>query len=67
MEDELFKAMRHDTLKAIDTGEKLLKALAGKTGKASDSMRASTARFVQELKEELQEWEIKYKKAKASA
>ena len=65
MEEELFKAMRHDTLQAIDNGERLLKALAGNTGKGNDAMRDSTARFVKKLKEELQQWETKYKKAKA--
>ena len=31
MEEELIKAVRHDTLKAIDNGEKLLKALKART------------------------------------
>ena len=50
MEEELFKAMRHSTLEAIDKGEKLLKALIGKTGKASNVVRESTERIVQKLK-----------------
>lgn len=39
MEEKLFKAMRHDALQAMDNGEKLLKALAGTTGRPNDAMR----------------------------
>ena len=67
MEEDLIKAVRHDTLKAIDNGEKLLKALKGKTGKALDALRESTERLVKHLKVELERWETKYKKAKAKA
>jgi hypothetical protein len=65
--EDLFKAVRHDTLRAIDNGEKLLKALGGKSDKASEALREGTQRFVKHLKEELERWETKYKKAKASS
>ena len=32
--EELFRAVRHDTLKAIENGEKLIKALVGIPDKA---------------------------------
>lgn len=65
--EELVKAVRHDTLKAIDNGEKLLKAVAGQKDKASEGLEDATERLVKHLKEELERWESKYKKAKASA
>jgi ElaB/YqjD/DUF883 family membrane-anchored ribosome-binding protein len=65
--EELFKAVRHDTLKAIDNGEKLLKALVGKSDKASEALRDGTGRLVKHLKEELERWETKYKKAKSDS
>jgi transposase len=65
--DELVRAVRHDTLKAIDDGEKLLKAVAGQKGKASEALEDATERLVKHLKEELERWESKYKKAKAKA
>jgi hypothetical protein len=63
--EELFRAMRHSTLEAIDKGEKLLEALVGKTDKVSDALRESTERMVEKLKKELERYEKKYKKAKA--
>jgi hypothetical protein len=65
--DELFKAVRHDTLKAIDNGEKLLQTLVGKSDQASEALRDGTERLVKHLKEELERWETKYKKAKAAS
>jgi ElaB/YqjD/DUF883 family membrane-anchored ribosome-binding protein len=62
---ELVKAVRHDTLGAIDNGEKLLAALGEADGKGSDKLRRSTKRFVKHLKEELARWEDKYKKMRA--
>jgi len=59
--------MRADTLQAIDRGEKLLTALAKKTGKANEAMRDSTERLVEKVKKELERWERKYKKAKQSS
>jgi hypothetical protein len=61
---ELVKAVRHDTLGAIDNGEKLLQALGAAEGKGTDKLRRSTKRFVKHLKEELTRWEDKYKKAR---
>ena len=54
--EELFRAVRHDTLKAIDNGEKLIKALVGKSDKASEALRDGTERLVKHLKEELERW-----------
>jgi len=65
--EELLKAVRHDMLKAIDNGEKLLKALGGKSDKASEALRDGTERLVKHLKEELERWETKYKKAKTAS
>ena len=64
--EELLKAVRHDTLKAIDNSEKLLKALGGKSDKVSEVLRDGTERLVKHLKQELERWETKYKKAKTS-
>jgi len=61
---ELVNAVRHDTLGAIDNGEKLLSALGDEGGKGTDKLRRSTKRFVKHLKEELMRWEDKYKKAR---
>jgi hypothetical protein len=62
---ELVKAVRHDTLGAIDSGEKLVAALGDEGGKGTDKLRRSTKRFVKHLKEELMRWDDKYKKARA--
>jgi ElaB/YqjD/DUF883 family membrane-anchored ribosome-binding protein len=61
---EYVKAVRHDTLGAIDNGEKLLDALGAAEGKGTDKLRRGTKRFVKHLKEELARWEDKYKKAR---
>lgn len=61
---ELVKAVRHDTLGAIDNGEKLLKALGEAEGEGTDKLRRATKRLVKHLKEELARWEDKYKKAR---
>lgn len=61
---ELVRAVRHDTLGAIDNGEKLLAALGDEGGKGTDKLRRATKRFVKHLKEELARWEDKYKKAR---
>jgi hypothetical protein len=61
---EYVKAVRHDTLGAIDNGEKLLEALGEGEGKGTDKLRRGTKRFVKHLKEELARWEDKYKKAR---
>jgi len=64
---EYVRAVRHDTLGAIDNGEKLLAALGDETGKGTDKLRRGTKRFVRHLKEELTRWEDKYKKARMEA
>ncbi len=61
---ELVKGVRHDTLGAIDNGEKLIKALGDESGKGTERLRKSTKRMVRHLKEELTRWENKYKKAR---
>jgi regulator of replication initiation timing len=63
--DDLMKAVRHHTLEAIANGETLLKGLAGKKDKVSEALEENTERLVEHLKEELERWETKYKKAKA--
>ncbi|HEY7669445.1 MAG TPA: hypothetical protein VH852_02300 [Hyphomicrobium sp.] len=61
---ELVKAVRHDALGAIDKGEKLLAALGEEGGEGTDKLRRATKRFVRHLKEELADWEDKYKRAR---
>ncbi len=63
---ELVKAVRHDTLGAIDNGEKLIRALGSESGKGTETLRKSTERLVRHLKEELTRWESEYHKARAS-
>lgn len=62
---ELVRGVRHDTLSAIDHGEKLMKALGEEPGKGTERLRKSTKRMVRHLKEELNRWETKYHKARA--
>lgn len=62
---ELVRGVRHDTLSAIDHGEKLMKALGAEPGKGTERLRKSTKRMVRHLKEELSRWETKYHKARA--
>jgi hypothetical protein len=64
---ELVKAVRHDTLGAIDNGEKLIRALGNEPGKGTETLRKSTERLVRHLKEELTRWESEYHKARASS
>jgi len=65
---EFVKAVRHDTLAAIDNAEKLLAALGDEEGgTGSDKLRKATKRFAKHLKEELAEWEDRYKKARQKA
>ena len=64
---ELVKAVRHDTLGAIDNGEKLIKALGNEPGKGTEILRKSTSHLVRRLKEELAQWESEYHKARASS
>ena len=64
---ELVKGVRHDTLGAIDSGEKLIRALGKEPGKGTEALRKSTKHMVQRLKEELTRWETSYHKARADA
>jgi len=63
---ELVKAVRHDTLGAIDNGEKLIEALGKEPGKGTETLRKSTKRMVKHLKEELTRWESNYHKARSA-
>jgi len=64
---EFVKAVRHDTLGAIDNAEKLLAALGDEEGAGTDKLRKATKRFAKHLKEELAAWDEKYKRARAKA
>jgi len=64
---ELVKAVRHDTLRAIENAERLVEALGEAEGAGTDRLRKATKRFAKHLKEELTDWEERYKKARAEA
>ena len=64
---ELVKGVRHDTLGAIDNGEKLIRALGNEPGKGTETMRKSTERVVRRFKEELAHWESEYHKARGNS
>lgn len=64
---ELVKGVRHDTLGAIDNGEKLIRALGNESGKGTETLRKSTERLVRRLKEELTHWEAEYHKARGNS
>lgn len=61
---EYVKAVRHDTLRAIENAELLLRSLGEAEGSGTDKLRRATKRFAKHLKEELAEWEDRYKKAR---
>jgi hypothetical protein len=61
---ELIKALRHDTLGAIENGERLVTALGDEQAPGTDRLRKATKRFVRHLKEELTAWEDKYMRAR---
>lgn len=61
---EYVKAVRHDTLRAIENAERLVAALGEAEGAGTDKLRKASKRFAKHLKEELAEWEDKYKKAR---
>jgi ElaB/YqjD/DUF883 family membrane-anchored ribosome-binding protein len=65
MEETLITGIRHDTLGAIDKGEKLLQEFTDKPGKEADALHDATEHLVEHLKKELERWERKYKKAEA--
>lgn len=62
---EYIKAVRHDTLRAIENAGRLVDALGEAESAATEKMRKATKRFAKRLKEELADWEDKYKKARA--
>ncbi len=64
---EYVKAVRHDTLRAIDNAERLLASLGDAEGEGTQKLRKATKRFARHLKEELTAWDDKYKKARAKA
>ncbi len=61
------KAVRHDTLRAIENAERLVGSLGDAEGACTDKLRKATKRFARHLKEELAEWEARYKKARSKA
>jgi len=67
MEETLINGIRHDTLQAIEKGEKLLRELESKAGKETETLRYATDHLVEHLKKELERWERKYRKAKVEA
>jgi hypothetical protein len=64
---EYVKAVRHDTLRAIENAERLVKSLGDEDAAGTNMLRKATERFARHLNEELAEWEAKYKKARAEA
>ncbi|MEO8421320.1 MAG: hypothetical protein ABI457_09015 [Hyphomicrobium sp.] len=64
---EYVKAVRHDTLRAIENAERLVVSLGEGEGPGTDKLRKATKRFAKHLKEELSAWDDKYKKARAKA
>jgi hypothetical protein len=64
---EYVKAVRHDTLRAIENAERLVQSLGEEDAAGTNKLRKATERFARHLKEELVEWEDKYKKARAKA
>lgn len=64
---EYVKAVRHDTLRAIENAERLVASLGDGEGPGSVKLRKATKRFARHLKEELSAWDDKYKRARAKA
>ena len=64
---EYVKAVRHDTLRAIENAERLMHSLGDEDAAGTNKLRKATLRFARHLKEELNTWETKYKKARAKA
>ncbi len=64
---ELVKAIRHETLSAIDSGEKLLQAIGDEPGRGTETLRQGTQHFVRRVKEELARWEAEYHKARSGS
>ncbi len=62
---EYVKAVRHDTLRAIENAEHLVASLGDAEGEGTHKLRRATKRFAKHLKEELAAWDDTYKKARA--
>jgi ElaB/YqjD/DUF883 family membrane-anchored ribosome-binding protein len=62
---EYVKAVRHDTLRAIENAERLVHSLGDDEGRRTDKLRRATKRFAKHLKQELADWDDTYKKARA--
>ena len=62
---EFVKAVRHDTLRAIENAERLVTALGDEGGAGTAKLRKASKRFARHLKEELADWDEKYKRARA--
>jgi ElaB/YqjD/DUF883 family membrane-anchored ribosome-binding protein len=67
MKETLINGMRHDTLQAIEKGEKLLREIESEAGKEAKTLHDATDHLVDHLKKELERWERKYKKEKPEA
>jgi ElaB/YqjD/DUF883 family membrane-anchored ribosome-binding protein len=67
MKETLISGIRHDTLQAIEKGEKLLREVGSEGGKEAETLRDATDHLVEHLKKELERWGRKYKKEKAEA
>jgi hypothetical protein len=65
MKETLISGIRHDTLQAIEKGEKLLREVESEGGKEAETLRDATDHLVEHLKKELERWGRKYKKEKA--
>ena len=61
---DYIKAVRHDTLRAIENAGRLVDALEEAKDAGSGKLRRATKRFAKRLKEELSSWEEKSKKSK---
>jgi hypothetical protein len=65
MKETLISGIRHDTLHAIEKGEKLLREVGSEGGKEAETLPDATDHLVEHLKKELERWGRKYKKEKA--
>jgi hypothetical protein len=64
---EYVRAVRHDTLRAIENADRLVRSLGNEEAPGTNKLRKATERFARHLKEELAAWETKYKKARAKS
>jgi hypothetical protein len=61
-EDEIIRAVRQDTLKAVQKLNEHVRMLSGKTDRVSERMRESDEKYVRKLEKELVHWEQEYQK-----